>query len=237
MPERWLAWCRRFVPEALRADGFDPTASDLMHEFYLRPAARNRASRAVAHLRLGLRLLWASGECRRLAVITSRHHNGSLPWTAFGKRTMFRDFVSTTRRLWREPRFAASVILTLAMGLGANLTVFTFVNAYLLAPLPVPEPGALLRVSEDRGAGNVDLTSFPNYRDGHDAAASVMGGAAGLGAGYLAAYQLRAWLFDVAPFDLVVTAGVIVTVALLATLSAWMPARRASRIDPVRALR
>lgn len=66
---------------------------------------------------------------------------------------------------------------------------------------------------------------------------AAVGGAGGLVAGYLAAYQLRAWLFDVAPFDLVVTVGVITMVALLATMSAWIPARRASRIDPVRALR
>jgi hypothetical protein len=66
---------------------------------------------------------------------------------------------------------------------------------------------------------------------------AAVGGAGGLVAGYLAAYQLRAWLFDVAPFDLVVTVGVITMVALLATMSAWIPARRASRIDPVRALK
>jgi predicted permease len=66
---------------------------------------------------------------------------------------------------------------------------------------------------------------------------AAAGSVGGLIAGYLAAYQLRAWLFEVAPFDLVVTLGVIAIVTLLATMSAWMPARRASRIDPVRALR
>jgi hypothetical protein len=66
---------------------------------------------------------------------------------------------------------------------------------------------------------------------------AAVGGAGGLVAGYLAAYQLRAWLFEVAPFDLVVTLGVIAVVALLATMSAWMPARRAARIDPVTALK
>jgi hypothetical protein len=66
---------------------------------------------------------------------------------------------------------------------------------------------------------------------------AAVGGAGGLVAGYLAAYQLRSWLFEVAPFDLVVTLGVIAMVTLLAMMSAWLPARRAARIDPVSALK
>jgi predicted permease len=78
------------------------------------------------------------------------------------------------RRLWREPRFTASVVLTLAIGLGANLTVFTFVDAFLLAPLPVPGADALLRVGEDRGGAESDLVSYLNFSDGRAGAAGTL---------------------------------------------------------------
>ncbi len=177
MPERWLAWCRSLVPEALRADAFDPAAADLMHDFCAWQDGRGRATRALAQLRLRVRLLWAALECRRLAVFTNESTSpwqASLPWGTFGKGTMLRDLATITRRLAREPRFTATVVLTLALGLGANLTVFTFVDAYLLAPLPLSEPHRLVRVYADDGLGGFDTASYPNYRDARDGAAPAL---------------------------------------------------------------
>ena len=53
-----------------------------------------------------------------------------------------------TRRLRRAPGFAAVVILTLALGVGANTAIFTVLDAVLLEDLPYPDPERLVRVYE-----------------------------------------------------------------------------------------
>ncbi|HEX6049126.1 MAG TPA: ABC transporter permease, partial [Gemmatimonadaceae bacterium] len=60
------------------------------------------------------------------------------------------DFVQDVRFAWRSlrraPSFALTAILTLALAIGANTTIFSFVHALLLAPLPYREPGELVTI-------------------------------------------------------------------------------------------
>ncbi len=56
----------------------------------------------------------------------------------------------TVRRLMREPRHSVLAVLTLAVGIGGTTVLFSAVNGVLLAPLPWPEPGRLVRLSETR---------------------------------------------------------------------------------------
>jgi putative ABC transport system permease protein len=71
------------------------------------------------------------------------------------------------RNLVRTPRFAIVAMLTLALGIGANTTIFSVINNTLLKPLPFPEPDRLMLVWETFGKGpdNWNIVSAPNFWD------------------------------------------------------------------------
>ena len=68
------------------------------------------------------------------------------------------------RTLRKAPAFTAAAVLSLALGIGANTAIFTFINALALRPLPVRDPSALVDVSARR-RGAEALLSFPMFRD------------------------------------------------------------------------
>jgi predicted permease len=60
--------------------------------------------------------------------------------------SLLTDTKLALRRLRKSPGFATTVLLTLAIGIGANTAVFTVVDSILLKPLPYPEPEQLVAV-------------------------------------------------------------------------------------------
>jgi predicted permease len=76
------------------------------------------------------------------------------------------DLRCATRFLRTRPWSTAAVVLTLALGLGANIAVFAAVRALIVGPLPFAQPERLVLVEgfEPRGAG-VARTSWPDYED------------------------------------------------------------------------
>ena len=74
------------------------------------------------------------------------------------------------RGLRRSPGFTTVAILTLALGIGANVAAFTVVRAVLLNPLPFPHPEQLVRVFDDlRGSNSRDVgMSAPELWDLRD---------------------------------------------------------------------
>jgi predicted permease len=61
---------------------------------------------------------------------------------------LFQDLRFALRRLRQGPGFALTVIITLALGIGANIAIFTLVQGILLRSLPVADPAQLYRVGD-----------------------------------------------------------------------------------------
>ena len=80
---------------------------------------------------------------------------------------LLQDLRYVLRTLKKSPAFVTISVLTLALGIGANLAIFTVVNAVLLQPLPFREPDGIVRVFDDlggAGARNVGM-SVPELYD------------------------------------------------------------------------
>jgi len=79
------------------------------------------------------------------------------------------DLRYTLRGLIKNRGFALVAVVSLALGIGANTTVFTLLNAVLLQPLPVADPARLVAVATlDAHNPGVWPCSYPNYKDYRD---------------------------------------------------------------------
>ena len=82
------------------------------------------------------------------------------------------------RQFRKSPGFATTVILTIALGIGANTAIFTLVHAILLKSLPVADPQSLYRIGDQDDCcinggfintdGDFDLFSYDLYRHFQD---------------------------------------------------------------------
>ncbi|MGB7281342.1 MAG: ABC transporter permease [Candidatus Acidiferrum sp.] len=81
-------------------------------------------------------------------------------------RSVISDCRYGIRQLLKYPGFTVVATLTLALGVGANTTIFSMVNALVLRPLPVPDPQQIVVLAFQQGNGGVGHQfSVPEYRD------------------------------------------------------------------------
>jgi putative ABC transport system permease protein len=73
--------------------------------------------------------------------------------------SLLHDLIYTFRSLKKAPGFSLVVIATLALGIGANTAVFSMIDVLLLRPLPYPDSGDLLRLSETKTPGDSSTIS------------------------------------------------------------------------------
>lgn len=87
-----------------------------------------------------------------------------------------RDVVHAVRRLRRNPLFALTAAVSLAIGIGANTAVFTVANALLFRdPAGVAEPDRVVEIGSLRGDGGLNPLSFETYLEIRRRATTVAG--------------------------------------------------------------
>jgi putative ABC transport system permease protein len=80
--------------------------------------------------------------------------------------SLWADGKYAMRQAMKAPGFAAVVIITLALGIGANTTVFSIVDAVMLRPLPYAQPQRLAEVqSSGSGSFSGEDVSYPDFLD------------------------------------------------------------------------
>ncbi len=89
------------------------------------------------------------------------HHRDArgLPWF----ESLMQDLRYTLRTLRRDAGFTTFAVLIVGLGIGASSTVFSFVNALLLRPLPFKDPQELVWIMSDDSSGLSGQTTQVNY--------------------------------------------------------------------------
>ena len=133
-------------------------------------------------LRHHLALLARDGHAERtLGHATYYKEESRAMWSLGVVDDLLQDVRYAARVLRRDAGFTAAVIVTLALGIGANTAAFSIVNAVLLRELPYADPSRLVSVwtSQTGSPNDRHPTSLPDLRDWQRQSSNVFSGLAG----------------------------------------------------------
>jgi putative ABC transport system permease protein len=156
----------RLLPARVRGEQFEPASADLWIEY----GDRRPGTYACA-----LVILWL--DCWRLLVAEAiTACADSIVAISAERRDVMHDIRYAFRGMMRQPGYAAVVIATLSIGIGASATMFSVVDGVLLKPLPYREPSSLIwmfgafRLNDSAAVSPPD---FLDYRARNEAFQSV----------------------------------------------------------------
>ena len=102
---------------------------------------------------------------RKFGNVTRVTEETRAVWSSIWIEQLLQDVSYGVRALRKNPGFAIVIVLTLALGIGANTAIFSVVRGVVLAPLPYPEPNRLVMVWESRPNVKTLSTSYPDFMD------------------------------------------------------------------------
>jgi predicted permease len=86
-------------------------------------------------------------------------------WSFVWLEQLVQDIRYGLRMIWKSPGFTAVVVLTLALGIGANTAIFSVVYAVLLRPLPYQDASRVILLNETTPKVGTVSVSYPNFID------------------------------------------------------------------------
>ena len=102
---------------------------------------------------------------RKFGNVTRVAEETRAVWSFIWIEQLLQDVSYGVRALRKNPGFAMVIVLTLALGIGANTAIFSVVRGVVLAPLPYPQPDRLVMVWENRPNVKTLSTSYPDFLD------------------------------------------------------------------------
>jgi putative ABC transport system permease protein len=160
MWRRWIYAVRARVRALVRPERSDRELHDEL-SFHLALETRDNVARGMSSAEAERRARLALGGVQQLKE--DLRDQRSVPWIDHLRQ----DLRYAIRTIWRTRIVSLAVILTFALGIGANAAIFSLINRVLLSPLPYQSPDRIVIVEPlftNTGRTN-PVSSAPDFRD------------------------------------------------------------------------